>query len=145
MGSLFGRLTAGFLADKLGVFNILVVSCYVAGTLIIALWIPVTNDTGNIMFCILFGFAIGAYETLATNVVASVWPLKEIGYRTGVLFLLSSVSGLTAGPIAGAIQQSEGGSYVGMKVFAGLMLILGSACVMVTRFYKTGLVLWTKF
>ncbi|BAE60346.1 unnamed protein product [Aspergillus oryzae RIB40] len=59
-GSLFGRLGAGVFADKMGSYNIFVVVTYIAGILVLALWIPASNNAGTIVFAVLFGFATGA-------------------------------------------------------------------------------------
>lgn len=120
------------------------IACYLAGIITLALWIPVSNNAGNIMFSILFGFAIGAYETLATAIVASLYPLEEIGYRMGFLYLLASVGTLASGSIAGAIIDDNGGSYTGMKVFAGVVFLSGSTFVLITRLYNTKWVIWVK-
>ncbi|RDW91653.1 hypothetical protein BP5796_02818 [Coleophoma crateriformis] len=143
--SLFGRIIAGILSDRIGTYNILVTACYLAGVLSLALWIPATSNAGIIMFSILFGFASGAYVALAAALVVRISPSPEIGYRTGILFLVGSVSGITASPIAGAILQSRGGSYIGMQVFSGITLLVGTTFVFGTRLYKTGLVLRAIF
>jgi hypothetical protein len=72
-------------------------------------------------------------------------PLEEIGYRTGLMFLFASVGGLTTSPIGGAILQRDGGSYTGMKVFSGVMLLVGTRFVVAARVVKTGWVLKAKF
>lgn len=143
--SLFGRISAGMLSDKLGPYNILVAACYIAGILSLALWIPAASNVGNIMFSILFGFASGAYVALAAALVVRISKFKEIGYRTGLLFLVASVSGLTASPIAGAIVERQGGAYAGMQVFSGVTLLIGSSFVLAARFCMTGLVLRASF
>ncbi|RMZ42099.1 monocarboxylate transporter [Aspergillus flavus] len=138
-GSLFGRLGAGVFADKIGSYNIFVVVTYIAGILVLALWIPASNNAGTIVFAVLFGFATGAYVALAPGLVVKLSPFAEIGYRTGLLFLFASISGLTTNPIAGAILQHSGGSYTGMKIFSGVLLIVGSTLVLGVRLRQTGL------
>ncbi|KAB8270469.1 major facilitator superfamily domain-containing protein [Aspergillus minisclerotigenes] len=138
-GSLFGRLGAGVFADKIGSYNIFVVVTYIAGILVLALWIPASNNAGTIVFAVLFGFATGAYVALAPGLVVKLSPFAEIGYRTGLLFLFASISGLTTNPIAGAILQHSDGSYTGMKIFSGVLLIVGSTLVLGVRLRQTGL------
>ncbi|KAJ5729095.1 monocarboxylate transporter [Penicillium malachiteum] len=143
--SLFGRILAGISSDKLGHYNILVVACLLAGILVLALWVPATSNAAIIVFACTFGFASGAYVSLANALVVKISPFPEIGYRTGLLFLFSSIGGLTANPIAGAILQHENGSYTGMKIFAGIFLLAGSLWVMAARFVHTGFDLKAKF
>ncbi|KAF5858579.1 hypothetical protein ETB97_004264 [Aspergillus alliaceus] len=122
-GSLFSRLSAGIFADKIGSYNIFVVVSYIAGIVVLALWIPAMSNAGNTVFAILFRFAISAYVVaLAPGLVVKLSPFAEIGYRTGLLFLFASIGGLTTNPIAGAIWQHSNGSYTGMKVFSGRVL-----------------------
>ncbi|AEO70605.1 33d094ba-845c-4e87-b8a7-bf7859a3c5bf [Thermothielavioides terrestris] len=144
-GSIFGRGSAGFLADRFGTYNIFTLVCYLAGILILALWIPATSNAAIVVFAILFGFSSGAYVALSAALVAAISPFPQIGYRIGLIFLSSSVSGLTTNPIAGAILDHDNGSYVGMKVFAGVLLIAGTTLVFGARLYQTGPKLLAKF
>jgi MFS family permease len=138
-------MMAGFLSDRLGPYNIFIAVCYMAGILVLGLWIPATGNAAIIVFSSLFGFASGAYVALAANLIVKISPLKEIGYRTGVLFLFASIGGLTTNPIAGAILQNSGdGSYQGMKIFSGVSLLVGTTLVLGARLYHTGLTLKAK-
>ncbi|KOC10502.1 monocarboxylate transporter [Aspergillus flavus AF70] len=143
--SLFGRLGAGFMSDRYGRYNIFIVMCIVAGVLVLALWIPATSNAPIIVFATLFGFASGAYVSLSPALIAQISPLKEVGYRTGLLFLFASVGGLTTSPIAGAILQNAGGDYTHMKIFSGVMLLGGTAFIITARIVGTGLKLVVKY
>ncbi|KAH8422325.1 MCT family MFS transporter [Aspergillus melleus] len=144
--SLFGRLGAGFVSDKLGRYNIFIAMCLVAGVLVLALWIPAASNAPTIVFAIIFGFASGAYVSLSPALVAQISPLTEIGYRTGLLFLFASVGGLTTSPIAGAILANAGGKdFTNVKVFSGVFLLGGTVFVIAARIMKTGLKLGAKF
>ncbi|OGM48615.1 hypothetical protein ABOM_001971 [Aspergillus bombycis] len=123
-GSLSGRLGAGTFADTIGSYNIFAVVTYIAGILVLALWIPASSNAGTIVFTVLFGFATGA---------------------TGLLFLFASIGGLTANPIAGTILQHSGGSYTGMKIFSGVLLIVGSTLTIGVRLREKGLKLKVIF
>ncbi|KAL3256749.1 hypothetical protein ABHI18_007354 [Aspergillus niger] len=144
-GSLFGRMGAGAFSDKVGPYNIFVVVCSLTGILVLALWIPATNNPGNIVFAVLFGITSGAYFSLSAALVAKIAPLREMGYWTGVLFLFASIGALTTNPIAGAILQRDDGSYTGMKIYSGIFLLAGTVCVLMTRIRQTGWVLKAKF
>ncbi len=54
--SLFGRLASGFFSDKVGKYNTFGISCYIAGVLTLALWIPAKGQSATIAFSVLFGF-----------------------------------------------------------------------------------------
>ncbi|KAM3436014.1 hypothetical protein NHJ13734_005291 [Beauveria thailandica] len=134
--SLVGRLSSGILADRFGRFNAFVASCYVAGVLVLAMWIPGTDNATTVAFAALFGLFSGAYIALLVALVAQVSPLREIGYRNGVACLAQSVGGLLATPIAGAIIDKPGG-LVGVKVYAGVFLVVGTTSVMMARLVLT--------
>ncbi|OJJ45250.1 hypothetical protein ASPZODRAFT_69526 [Penicilliopsis zonata CBS 506.65] len=143
--SLFGRLFSGFASDRIGRFNILVAVCYLAGIVVLAVWIPATSNAATIVFSLLFGFASGAYVSLGPALMLQLGPIREIGYRTGLLFLVSSFGGLTTSPIAGAILQAQNGSYTGMKIFSGVLFLAGATGVLAARVHHTGFTLLKRF
>jgi MFS family permease len=143
--SLFGRLGAGFASDRLGRYNVFTGMCFVAAILVLALWIPAASNAPTIVFATFFGFASGAYVSLAPALIAQISPLSEMGYRMGLLFLFASVGGLTTSTIAGAIVANSGGSFTNVKVFSGVFLLAGTALTVAARFAKTGLNFAAKF
>ncbi|KAJ6780206.1 hypothetical protein PWT90_01933 [Aphanocladium album] len=135
--SLFGRLFAGFMGDKMGRFNIFIGCCYLSGIWILALWISKNSQSALIAFAALFGFSSGAYISLVAPLVMQISPLPEIGFRTGIVFFVASIGGLTTNPINGALVDSSGG-FTGMKIFAGVFCLVGTTFVLVARLRKTG-------
>jgi len=132
-------------ADYLGPYNVFVLVCYLAGILELALWIPASSNAAIVVFAALFGFTSGAYVALAAALIVKVSPFQQIGYRIGLIFLCASVSGLTTNPIAGAILSHNDGSYLGMKIFAGVLLLGGTTSIFGARLHQTGLHLLAKF
>lgn len=142
--SLFGRLFAGFLSDKIGRFNVFIVVCYLSGIWTLALWLPDTSDPALIAFAVLFGFFSGAYVSLITPLVMQISPMAEIGFRTGIVLFVSAIGGFTANPINGAILESAGG-WTGLKVFSGVFCLVGTTFVLVARIKRTGWKLFVNF
>jgi MFS family permease len=143
--NLFGRAFTGILADKLGRFNVFVVVCYTTSMLILALWISAANNAATIVFSGLFGFTSGAYVSLLPALVAQISPPREIGFRIGLLSLFCSLGGLTTSPIAGAILTCENGNYLGMKIFAGVMVVIGTTGVLFAKLAQSGWKFMAKF
>ncbi|PQE29566.1 major facilitator superfamily transporter protein [Rutstroemia sp. NJR-2017a BBW] len=143
-GSLFGRLLAGFLGDKIGRYNIFIVVCYLSGIWILALWLPGSSNAALIAFAILFGFFSGAYVSLITPLVMQISPMKELGFRTGIVIFVAAVGGFTTNPINGAILDDTGG-WDGLKVFSGVFCIVGTTFVLAARIRRTGWKLWVRF
>lgn len=112
--------------------------CYLAGVLILALWIPASTPAAIVVFAVTFGFASGAYVALAAPCVVRISPFQQIGYRVGLVFLFSSVAGLTTSPIAGAILAASHGSWLGTKVYAGVLTMAGTTLALGARLNRTG-------
>ncbi|KPM39568.1 hypothetical protein AK830_g7018 [Neonectria ditissima] len=91
---------------------------------------PGKNNTAIIVFTIAFGFACGGFTSLGPTLVAQISDIRQIGIRTGTAFAVQSFGALTGSPIASAIVESQGGDYLGLKVFCGISM-LASAVVYV--------------
>lgn len=135
-GSLFGRLLSGVFGDRLGLFNVFTVVCYIAALCILALWIPANNDAARVAFAVLYGFFSGAYVSQLPALVAKVSPLREMGVRTGMVFLCSAIPALTSNPIAGAILGDDY-NWHAAKAFAGVMCAGGTCFILATRFSRS--------
>ncbi|KAM3507541.1 hypothetical protein MY11210_007102 [Beauveria gryllotalpidicola] len=136
-GSLVGRVSAGVVADAVGAYNTFVAVSALAGVLVLALYIPAASAGAVWTFSVLFGCTSGAYIALLAPLVVKISPLEEAGYRIGLLFALSSVSGLVTSPIGGAILERWHGDYTGMKIYSGVMMLSGAALVFVSRMMAT--------
>ncbi|OWY43414.1 MFS general substrate transporter [Alternaria alternata] len=137
--SLFGRLLTGYLADRIGKYNVFTLAAFATGTSTLALWLPSgRNDAAHIAYSVLYGFFSGAYVSLIAGLVAQISPIKQIGFRTGLVFFVNSIGALTTSPIAGAILDRENGRWTGVKVFSGVLCITGTAFVFGARVYKVG-------
>ncbi|WAO91276.1 Transporter mch4 [Fusarium falciforme] len=107
------------------------------GSLFGRLLIPTITNASLIAFAVLFGFSSGAYVSLITPLVMQISPPNEIGLRTGIIFFVNAVAGLTTNPINGAILAKPNG-WIGMKPFAGIFCLVGTTFVLAARVYKTG-------
>ena len=135
--SLFGRVFAGVLGDRIGRFNIFVTVGFLTSLWTLALWIPVNKSGGIIAYAALFGFCSGAYVSLIAALIAQISPLREIGFRTGLIFLVAAIGGLTTNPINGAILDGPSG-LLGIKIFSGVFCFAGTVSVLAARVYKVG-------
>ncbi|KAH6666525.1 major facilitator superfamily domain-containing protein [Plectosphaerella plurivora] len=136
--SLFGRMFSGIMGDKVGKYNIFIVVCYLSGIWILAILIPTTSSAALIAFAVLYGFTSGAYVSLIGPLVMAVSPMAEIGFRTGIIFFINSIAGLTTNPINGAILETSSG-WLGIKIFAGVFCLVGTTFVLAARIKRTGL------
>lgn len=109
--------------------------CLVAGIVVIALGLPASGNAAYITFAALYGFSSGAYVALLPAQLAQISKVEQIGVRVGVTFACISFAGLVGNPIAGAIVDHNNGKYWGLNIFAGVMLLAGTAMFLFTRMY----------
>jgi hypothetical protein len=77
--------------------------------------------------------------------VAKISPIEDIGIRTGLYFAVSSCAQLVSGPTAGAILSGSGGSYLGMKILAGIICLAGATSVFGAKLHAAGFKPMAKF
>ena len=112
----------GYFADRLGTFNTMIITAAACTALIFALWLTSGGNVAAIMaFAVTYGFWSGAAISLTPVCIGAVCDVRDLGKRIGTAYFISSFGALTGIPIAGAILESNGGSYNGLIIFAGAM------------------------
>ncbi|GAQ06034.1 probable transporter MCH4 [Aspergillus lentulus] len=127
--SLPGRILPGYFGDKLGRFNVMIAMCTLSALTILVLWIPGTllapgSAAVYVIFSLLYGFASGAFVGMVPALLSQITAdMSKTGVRQGVLYTCMSIATLTGSPIAGAILNKQDGTYWGLQVFAGAMMV----------------------
>lgn len=138
-GSVFGRLFAGVVADRMGRMNTLiltVLSCVVA---CLALWLPAGNSTPMIIaFAIIFGFVSGSNLSLSPVCIGQLCKTENYGRYFSTCWMFVAFSTLTALPIAGQILTVMNGDYTGIILFAALSYAGAAAFFAAARVLKVG-------
>ncbi|KAH8648649.1 putative MFS monocarboxylate transporter [Xylariales sp. PMI_506] len=142
VGSLPGRILPGYVGDKVGRFNVMIVMCTMSAIVILALWLPGTllapgSAAVYVVFSLLYGFASGAFVSMVPALLAQIsTDMSVIGLRQGVLFTFLAIASLCGSPIAGAILNAQDGAFWGLQTFSGAMVIgsvaFFTACRLVT-------------
>lgn len=141
MGFIF-RLLPSYYADKIGSLNVLIPFAFLCGIMMFA-WIGIHSLSALYCFAAIYGSG--------SAVIQSLWPacignlcatqdLKKTGVRMGMAFTIVSFSSFTGPPLAGALIQSQGGSYTGANIWAGSSFFVGGALLVATRWSLVG---WT--
>ncbi|OJJ66137.1 hypothetical protein ASPBRDRAFT_35369 [Aspergillus brasiliensis CBS 101740] len=103
-----GRFLPGLVADRLGRFNVFVVTSVVCAAFTLALWLTLrANMAAIVCYAVLFGFWSGAAISFSPVCISQVCQMEDLGKRSGTTFTVVSVGILTGIPIAGAIQQQN--------------------------------------
>ncbi|KAI4165067.1 MAG: hypothetical protein LQ342_001344 [Letrouitia transgressa] len=137
-------LNAGYIADKTGRFNTMVVTSFLSTILVLGLWLPARGNVPYILFAAFYGFSSGAFVSLAPALVAQISDIRQIGVRTGSMFAVVSVAALVGNPIGGALVSEERGGYMHLQIFCGMMMLGGSVVFVAARWSLAGLGLRKK-
>ncbi|KAF9448292.1 MFS general substrate transporter [Macrolepiota fuliginosa MF-IS2] len=134
--SLFGRWTAGLIADKVGPMNVMIPFTFFSGILTYA-W-PFTHSTGSlIVVTIIYGYCSGMYVCLLTNPIMNFGGEGDAGRRIGMFMSITALGALAGPPISGAINASTGG-FEAVGLYAGSMVLLGVLCLITVRYLVLG-------
>lgn len=140
---MFGRVIPGWLGDRVGRFNVMIVTTLASAILVLALWIPAKSNAPIITFSALFGFTSGCYLSLVPALVAQISDVRQIGVRSGTNFFVISIATLTGQPIAGALISANNGGYLYLQIFCGIIMLLGASLFFAARAVQSGLS-WKK-
>ncbi|KAG1899670.1 MFS general substrate transporter [Suillus fuscotomentosus] len=132
-GGVFGRIVPAILSDKMGRYNLLMPTSFLAGLSCLVFWMLAKTMIAVMGFAAVYGFLSGAFISVITPCVAQISDINEIGSRIGALYTLISIPSLIGGPIAGALIQCQGGSYTGVIGLSGTSIIIGSLFILACR------------
>ncbi|KAK9850057.1 Sucrose/H+ symporter [Penicillium brevicompactum] len=134
LGAIPGRFLPGLVADRMGRFNVMILTSLVCSMLTLALWFEAGSDSASIIcYAVLFGFWSGAAISLTPVCISQVCATEDYGKRNGTTFTIVSVGTLLGIPIAGAIQELNGGGYWGLIVFGGVLYLASTGAFIIAR------------
>lgn len=135
-GSIVGRAVPGYIADKVGVYNVMIVTAAMTGILNLALWIPAgQTKAGLTAYAVLNGVWSGTVNSLVPVCVSLICKTKDYGKRYGTCYSFSSIAILTGLPIAGALTDNN---YLGTKIFSGVIFVFGAFMFFMGRWFAAG-------
>ncbi|KAI1653476.1 riboflavin transporter MCH5 [Daldinia decipiens] len=137
--SIPGRIAPGFLGDRFGRFNIMIFISGLSGIITLALWIPGESTATTVTYGAIFGFASGGFISLLPSLIAQISDIREIGIRTGMAFFAAAVGALIGSPIGGAIVSANGGKYLGLQLFCGIVMTISMLWFIAARTLQVGL------
>ncbi|RDL31922.1 uncharacterized protein BP5553_09324 [Venustampulla echinocandica] len=136
--SIFGRILPGIFADRIGRFNVMIMTTGFSAIIVFALWLPSASNAPIIVFALLYGFSSGAFVSLAPSLLAQISPIREIGVRSGTLFAIVSIAGLTGNPIGGALLSKDHGDFLYLQIFCGATMTAGTLVFVASRWVQCG-------
>lgn len=141
-----GRILPGFIASRwCGPLNTAIPTVTLVA-IILFCWIGVGNSrSGLYVFAAIYGFFANAIQSLIlVSLAALTDDVSTLGTRMGMAFTVAAFASLTGGPVAGALIQADGGTYLGAQIWGATTMLLGAAAWTIARIWRTGFVLRTK-
>ncbi|KAF2703404.1 MFS general substrate transporter, partial [Pleomassaria siparia CBS 279.74] len=134
-----GRLIPSFLADrKFGPQNTLIPFAF-ASALVLYCWTEVKTEKGLYAWAIIYGLCSAGFQGLFPSALSSLTKdMNKVGVRNGMGFSIVGIASLTGPPIAGALVQRGGGSYLYAQMWGASMILIGGVAVVLGRVSITG-------
>ncbi|KAK0611347.1 putative MFS monocarboxylate transporter [Immersiella caudata] len=125
-GSLFGRVGPGYLADRVGHYNICLLAVISSGITAFCLT-EARSLAGLVVISVAYGFISGAILAIQNACVAKIAGIHMQGTAMGMFMGFLAVTTLVGGPIGGALLSRYG--YLSLSTFTGAALVGGSLLV----------------
>ncbi|KIK62268.1 hypothetical protein GYMLUDRAFT_242947 [Collybiopsis luxurians FD-317 M1] len=128
--SFLGRLSPGFLVNRVGVANLITMGMFGCGVVMLGM-IGAKSEGSFIVVAILYGYSAGTFISLSNPLLASfATDQMEVGARMGIGFTLSGIGGLVGGSIEGALLTKK---FIWWKpaVFSAIFVLAGVALMVV--------------
>jgi predicted MFS family arabinose efflux permease len=109
VGSVTGRVGAGFISDRLGTFT-MIRAGFVLQIVALSALLWVSSREALMVVLVLFGMGFAAADTMITKVIPDVFGLRAIGAIMGIL-TLGWRSGAALGPAIAGFMYDATGSY----------------------------------
>ena len=147
VGSVFGRWLPGYVADRWGRFNMMIITVVLSLIFVLGFWLPASTPLSPVannipllvIFVMGFGFATGSNISLTPVCVGQLCETEEYGRYYATCYTIVSFGCLTGIPIAGAILKVDGGGlYWGLVLFTGACYAAGLVCFATARALKVG-------
>ncbi|GAW01677.1 monocarboxylate permease-like protein [Lentinula edodes] len=135
--SIFGRVSPGLIAGKVGRFNILYISTLISSILILALWYTSFAQENLIAFAALYGMFSGPFFSVTPSCVAEISPIERVGARIGGTYAFMASATLAGTPISGLfIKEQTRDNFDKLILFSGIMSLVGTALLLVSRIIR---------
>ncbi|KAI9816983.1 MAG: hypothetical protein M1832_004967 [Thelocarpon impressellum] len=139
VGSFFGRWLPGYVADKVGRFNTMIVTVTLCLITTLSLWLPAGGSTAMlVVFAAVYGFASGSNISLTPVCVGQLCDTAEYGRYYATCYTIASFGTLTGIPIAGQILSANDGKYWGLIILTGMCYAGGLAAFIAARIVTVG-------
>ncbi|KAK0725173.1 putative diphthamide synthesis protein-domain-containing protein [Lasiosphaeris hirsuta] len=135
-GSVVGRVLPGFLADKFGRFNLVIVTIALCVVTLLALWLPAGRSQPLLIaYSVTFGFASGSNLGLVPVCLGQLCDSRQYGRYFSTAMMVASFGTLSSVPIGGALLGVGTGEtgWMAVILFAGVSYAIALTCYTTAR------------
>ncbi|KAG2237800.1 hypothetical protein INT48_002101 [Thamnidium elegans] len=125
------RITLGYLADRSGRFNTMLICTMLAGIFTMVIWQLATTYTIFAVYCVLYGLTAGGFVSLLPVTCADIVGVENIQKGLGMAYMTTVIGNLLGTPIIGLLQGTFG--WTAAIQFAGAMAIVSSVFMFILR------------
>lgn len=153
--SCVGRLLAGYVSDRLGRYNTMIISLFFCAVSVFCFWLPdiLIRDLSNsgllIVFVMMFGCVSGSNVSLLPVCMGQLCETQDFGRYYATCFSVVAFGALVSIPIAGALIDAVDGSgrrkFWAVAVFTGLCYAAATLCFVWVRLRLKGFHWKTKW
>ncbi|ORX70598.1 MFS general substrate transporter [Linderina pennispora] len=133
--SIFGRLIAGFLSDRYGPINILVIWTALAAFSQLGLWLPFKNVPALIAAAALFGVTGSSIIGMLLNALSHMFGVARITYISGLVYMTYSIASLATAQSASLMLDTvgHGTDYTWAILYTGMLLVISTVILVALR------------
>ncbi|KAL2268448.1 hypothetical protein VTJ83DRAFT_3294 [Remersonia thermophila] len=140
-GSVVGRALPGFLADRLGRFNVIIATISLCVATTLGLWLPAGDSQPMLIaYAVLFGFASGSNLGLMPVCLGQLCDHRSYGRYFSTAMMVASFGTLSSVPIGGALldRSSDENAWRNLVIFDGVAYFVALLCYVVARVLGAG-------
>ncbi|KAF9108838.1 hypothetical protein BGX29_005749 [Mortierella sp. GBA35] len=137
--SLLGRLSLGFITDRVGRINMLFLCAIVSGLSILCIWSVASSIVVLTIFSVIYGFTCGGYFSVIPSVIADIYGLDRLTTVTGLLYGSIGFGYLIGSPVSGWLLDitKPNTTYIWVVIFSGTSMTLSAFAVFYLKYWKS--------
>ncbi|KAF9578978.1 hypothetical protein BGW38_004963 [Lunasporangiospora selenospora] len=137
--SLVGRLTLGFITDRVGRINMLFICALVSGLSILCIWSVASTVKVITVFAVIYGFTCGGYFSVIPSVIAEIYGLDRLTTVTGLLYGSIGVGYLIGSPVSAVLLDitKPETNYIYVVIFSGTTMTLSSLAIFYLKYWRS--------
>lgn len=147
VGTLPGRFFTGYLADKLGRFNVFIVTILMTAVVNLVIWMPFGHSHEALYaYSVIYGVFSGSVFSLLPVCCGQVCKTSDFGKRYSTMYFVIAFGVLVGVPIGGAIIGNQSiQRYNYFIIYTAVVAFLSAGCYVTSRYYCIGRKVLIKF